>query len=113
MGIGGGRDQKPQTARTAENSLVVSTVESRFTAEDYDFWNRLEYIHTYIYIYIYIYVLNMPTGESLISRQGGGVSSLWATEASYILMALKQVYTQLMRPLSDQFSKTSQNTKKL
>jgi hypothetical protein len=37
MGIGGGRDQKPQMARTAENSLVVSTVESRFTAEDYDF----------------------------------------------------------------------------
>ncbi len=55
----------------------------------------------------------MPTGESHISRQGGGVSSLWATQASYILMALKQVYTQLVRPLSDQFSKTSQNTKKL
>ncbi len=108
MGIGGGRDQKPQMARTAENSLVVSTFESRFTAEDYDFWNRLEYIYMCI-----IYVLKMPTGESLISRQGGGVSSLWATEASYILMALKRVYTQLMRPLSDQFSKASQNTKKL
>jgi hypothetical protein len=47
MGIGGGRDQKPQMARTAENSLVVSTFESRFTAEDYDFWNRLEYIYMY------------------------------------------------------------------
>jgi hypothetical protein len=50
MGIGGGRDQKPQMARTAENSLVVSTIESRFIAEDYDFWNRLEYIYV-LYTY--------------------------------------------------------------
>ncbi len=39
-----------QTARTAENSLVVSTVESRFIAEDNDFWNRLEYIYV-LYMY--------------------------------------------------------------
>jgi hypothetical protein len=54
MGIGGGRDQKPQTARTAENSLVVSAVESRFIAEDYDFWNRLEYLYIYIYVCMYV-----------------------------------------------------------
>jgi hypothetical protein len=54
MGIGGGRDQKPQTARTAENSLVVSTVERRFIAEDYVFWNRLEYIYICMYV-LYIY----------------------------------------------------------
>jgi hypothetical protein len=52
MGIGGERDQKPQMARTAENSLVVSTFESRFTAEDYDFWNRLEYIYMCV-LYMY------------------------------------------------------------
>jgi hypothetical protein len=39
-----------QMARTAESSLVVSTVESRFIAEDYDFWNRLEYIYV-LYMY--------------------------------------------------------------